>query len=261
MENLIDWSKWLCRASKSKVLVTKPKVASEAINGLGATALSYLRETHRSATYNRQKEYTNKFINKGKELELDGLKLLSLVQGVHIKKNDIRVNSEYFTGEADTAVYVIDGQKKIFDIKCSWDLWSYPYKGETLNPDYEWQNLVYCDLYDADSCSTVYTLLNSPVRNIIYEKNSVWRTLGEPDESSPLWELCLEKWIEIEKNMIFDYRQFKKDNPYYDLDCKEWTFDIPEQDRVMVFKTERDDTKIALLKEKVISARTYLQTL
>jgi hypothetical protein len=67
----------------------------------------------------------------------------------------------------------------------------------------------------------------------------------------------------IEKNMIFDMPKFRKDEPGFDFDIPpvDWTFDIPMKERVIEFKSYRDQYLIDLMPSVVKGARGYLNDL
>jgi len=237
--------------------MTEPQKKSES---LSKTTLDYLHTIHREVKYKRFEQYGNKYIDKGHRMEDDSLTLLSQVKGYVIDKNTIRLKNEFITGEADTKTFSLKG-KHGFDVKTVWDLWTLPIASDKLNPDYEWQNLGYIALNDADSWSTCYCLVNSPADAILSEKNKVYWALGQPDDTDDVY---MRKRLEIEKNMIFDMAKFKRDNPNFDLDFDivgGWEFDIPANERVVEFTTVRNDEAIAALYERIKVCREYLNTL
>lgn len=235
--------------------MTEPKSKNEV---LSKTTTDYLNTLVREIKYKRREEYTNKYIDKGKRMEDDSLTLLSQVKGYVIDKNNIRLSNEFITGEADTATFSLVG-KHGFDVKTVWDLWTLPFPTDKLNPDYEWQNLGYIALNEADSWSTCYCLVNSPADQILKEKTSLWYALGCPDDTNSIY---MQKRLEIEKNMIFDMAKFKRDNPNFDLDFDVvggWEYDIPANERVIEFTTFRDNEKINQLYTRIEQCREWMQ--
>lgn len=236
--------------------MTEPVKKTDA---LSKTTTTYLNTLHREVKYKRREEYTNKYIDKGNRCEDDSLTLLSIVKGFVIDKNKVRLSNDYLTGEADTKTFTLI-DKVGYDVKTVWDLWTLPFANDTLNPDYDWQNIGYIALNDADAWITCYCLVNSPADQILKEKTSLWYALGCPDDSN---ELYMRKRLEIEKNMIFDMAKFKRDNPNFDLDFDnyDWAFDIPPQERVVEFTTKRDNERIEALYARIEQCRNYLNTL
>lgn len=263
MKSKIDFSNWLCRASAFHKLVTQPRSnADKAIGKLSETTQTFLKESEREIRYGRKKEFESKHTNKGKVKENDAITLVSRVTKQFYKKNTERLNNGYVTGEPD--IYVGDkllGCEIGGDVKCSWSLWTFPYPTDTLDKSYEWQNKVYMYLTKAKVWYTHYCLVNAPDYLITKEKLGVWYSCGSPEQDDDMYDIYLEKAIEVERNMIFDMPQFKKDHPHFDLDCKDWKYDIPIDERVISFKVEWNEEDVEIMKELVTKARNYLNNL
>lgn len=250
----MDFNNHLFRCSSLFKLMTQPQKKEDKEAGrLSVTTQKYLNEVYIEAVYNRRSEFSAKYIEKGIKMEEDGMTVLSRSKGLFLRKNSERLNNKFFTGEPD----VMPVNKIGYDIKCPWSLFSMPMPGEELCDQYEYQNQGYIDLTGADEWVTVYCLVNAPANLVLNEKKSIWYALGCPDEES---ELYVSKCVEVEKNMIFDMREFLKEAPYFDFHCQEWTYDIPFEERVIEFKSVRDDDKIKLVKEKVIKSREHLNS-
>ena len=231
---------------------------------LGQTAKTYLRKLYLEQKYGLRQEFTSKYVEKGKQQEELGITLYSLHKQettgktIFYKKNDIRINNEYLSGEPDlfTGESIYNADEGV-DIKCPYGLWTFPFFETALPPQYEWQNHGYIALTGAKQWTTGYTLVNAPASLIDDEKRRVKYAMNLIDaDKDPDY---VKKCIEIEKNMIFDMEQFLSDNPWYDLHCKEWKYDIPRSERVKEFVTERDDIKIELVYATVRKCRKYME--
>lgn len=260
----ISFDNWLCRASSFSKLLVEPKLKVDKDAGkFGKTAETYLRKVYREVKYNRHEEFESKHTKKGKSKEYQAIDIVSIVTKEFYKKNTIRLNNHFTTGEPD--IFVGNDIKKCEiggDVKCSWSLFTFPYKDEKLDPNYEWQNKVYMYLTGAKEWYTHYCLVNAPDTLILNEKKGVWYNLDCPeDEEHPLYEEYIEKCCNIERNMIFDMPQFKKDHPYFNLDTKDWKYDISMEERVVSFKVERNKEDEEKIKEVVTKARKYLNDL
>lgn len=261
---MIDFSNWLCRASSFSKLLVEPKLKIDKEAGkFGQTTQTYLREVFREIKYKRRKEFESKYTDRGKVGEQSGITLVSRLTKEFYKKNNIRLNNHFCTGEPDMFVgNDIKNCKIGGDVKCSWSLFTFPFKDDKLDVNYEWQNKVYMYLTGAKEWYTHYCLVNAPDTLILNEKKGVWYKLDCPeDEEHPLYAEYIEKCIEIEKNMVFDMVQFKKDHPYFNFDCKDWKYDIPMNERVISFKVERNEDDIKRIAEVVTKARIYLNDL
>jgi len=108
----------------------------------------------------------------------------------------------------------------------------------------------------AKKWTTVYTLCNCSADQIMNEKRMAFYALGQPADNDPVYKA---KCIEIEKNMIFDMAQFKKDYPGYDLDCTDWRYDIPRGERVKEFPVYRDEEIINAIYAQVGKCRKHME--
>lgn len=249
MENLIF------RASALGHIMTNDRSGKN----IGETAKKYLKQYYRELKYDRKKDISNKYIEKGLAQEEAGIDLLSITLNKLLKKNDKRLSNNYVTGEPDcfigeTITTVTEG----FDIKCSWDLFTLPYKDDKLLSDYYYQAHCYMWLTGALKWNIAYCLLNTPLHLIQKEKERIYYSLNCPEENDPTY---IEKLIEVEKNNIFDSFEFFKDYPHYDLACKDWNFDIPKEERIVMFEVQRDEAVIEQIIDRIIEARKYILTL
>ena len=198
---------------------------------LSATTKGYLQELYIAEVYGRQRDITNKYLEKGTLVEEDSLTLASK----HYKKLLIK-NKEWFQNDLLCGTPDVIRPNKIIDIKSSWDIWSFA-AADGTNKDYYWQLQGYMNLKGRSRAELVYCLVNTPEHLIVSEKNKLIYKLGL-DESS---EAFIEAEAEIERNMTFD--------------------DIPERKRVKVFKFKYDQSAIDRLTERIYLCRDYLNSL
>lgn len=229
---------------------------------MGATCKTYLQELYLEQRYGRRQEFTSKYIEKGKLQEELGITLFSLYyrdqtnKTLMFKKNDIRIENKFLSGEPDLFIGDnINEAEEGFDIKCPYSVWTFPFFETELINVYKWQNVGYMALTGAKRWTTVYTLVNAPFNLIDDEKRRVWYAMNCPDETDPTY---IAKCVEIEKNMIYDMRQFMSHNPHYDLHAKEWANDIPRAERVKTFTVERNETEIQQVYDTVARCREYM---
>jgi hypothetical protein len=227
--------------------------------------ITQCRKTYRSLRFDREPEYITKYTEKGVLAEEDGITLLSRYlfkltgNPVVLKKNDERVENEWISGHPDCYMgESITAATAGFDIKCSWDIHSFPMPDEKLDPSYEWQNRGYMWLTGAKKWSTAYCLVNAPAYMITREKEKVWYSMGQPSEDN---ERFIEHLVKIEKNMIFDMVQFRKENPNTDLEVLNrdlWKHDMPLEARVLLFTINRDTDYEDRIKSRVELCRNYI---
>lgn len=264
----MDFSKLLIHASQYSKLTTEPKSAADKAAGkMSATTKGVVRQMYIEKKYNRRKEITCKQMEKGILQENAGIELYSKFKGRTFVKNAIRLYDDYITGEPDfTDNENILNCTEGFDMKCCWSIHTFPFPDDKLPESYEWQNQSYMRLLKkSKQWTTVYVLVNTPAHLINDEKMKLWYKLGkpEPNEDSESAEAIIyaefiELSIEIEKNCIYDMPTFKKENPGYDLDCKDWKYDLKIEERIREFVTIRDDEKIASMPPVITTVRKYM---
>ncbi len=203
---------------------------------LGDTCTSYLKQCHREAKYGRKKFFSNKYIEKGLNVEEDGITLLSRVKKTFYKKNDKRLTNEYVTGEPD--LFQGPEIQKAYegtDIKCSWDLFTFPYAGDRIDSNYYWQAQTYMALTCAAKWTIVYCLIDTPEQMIWDEKRKLMWKMGVTTEDDPLYQEAVEA---LEKTLTFE--------------------DIPLQERIIEFPVVRDDAAILKIYDRVKQCRGFL---
>lgn len=210
-----------------------------------------LIKMYREEKYGRSTSLSNKYTEKGTRMEEEGITLYSLYRKKMFRKNKQRLQNEYFNGEID----IPDGNETI-DIKCPWSLDTMPHAlTDKPDSDYVYQGQCYMDLSGAVKHTVAYCLVNAPANLILAEKNKLWYKMDCPSDSN---EDYLRAKIEIEKNMIFDMKQFMADNPGFDLDCENWTFNISIEERVIEFSFPKDEEMIAKIKSRIDECREWM---
>lgn len=247
--------------------MTEPKTNAAKLAGeLSQTTQTYLKEIYREVKHKRRNEFTSKYTEKGLEAENSGITLYSRVTKTFFKKNEERLTNEFITGEPDLHDGdSIESCKKGTDIKCSWSVFTFPYPDEELENSHVWQNHGYIYLTGAEQWGTAYCLVNAPANLIMNEKKSMWYRLGCPEQiedgDNRLYDFWIHKCCEIEKNLIFNMSEFKKEEPYFELDCKDWKYDITLKERVLEYSVFRDELAIKKIQTVVPRCRKYLNDL
>jgi hypothetical protein len=250
----------LFRASANGDIMTNDRSGK----AMGDTCKKRLRNLYRELMYDRRKIVNTKQTEKGLRSEEDAITLYSRVKKTMFKKNDRHLKNRFVMGTPD--IFIGDTIEKAvegFDTKCSWDLWTFPHAGDKLDPAYYWQNQTYMMLTGAKKWTTVYCLVNAPADLIKQEKKSLFFKMGCPEmsenpDANITYNRYIDECIEIEKNMIFDMTQFRRDNPHFDLDCKVWEYDIPIEERVIEFETVLSMPDIDKLIARIGECRQYM---
>lgn len=168
---------------------------------------------------------------KGNELEIEAIKLLCKLDKVDYFKPDCMIYNDYIYGICD-----IHSDKKIIDIKTSWNITSFLTASETkLSANYWYQMQGYMELYDIDVSEVCFVLLNTPPHLVDRER-------AKQTEKYVFGEITREKYDEeIEKcDLVFDYEK------------------IPAKRRVLRFQVNRDADAWFNIKQRVVKCREWL---
>jgi hypothetical protein len=225
----MNFNDYLFRSHRSGTIMTNDRSGK----GMGETCKKYLRQLALELKYGRKKEFTNKYIQKGLEVEESAITLYSRLYKKYYKKNDQRLTNEYLTGEPD----IIRPEYGV-DVKASWDLFTLPFADDKINPDYYWQGQAYMALTGLNHWIIAYCLVDTPLMLIEDEKRKLMYKMGALTNESPDYLEACEK---IERAMTFG--------------------DIPIKERVVEFHIKRDDAAIENLYKRIAECREYLDGL
>jgi hypothetical protein len=210
------------RASKGGALM--------GIKALGKTGESYLQQWLKEQIYERKKEFSNKYTQKGLIVEDNSLDFAAeqLQLGMLIK-NEQYFENEYFCGTPD-----IITKDFILDIKNSWDAFTFPlFEDELPNSDYYIQGQIYMALVGLKKYKVVYTLIDTPEHLI----------------KKAAYYYCNDNGIEFDESIL---KEFTDKMTYSNVDPKY---------RIKVFEFEYDQPTIDKLISRVEESRIYLSTL
>src|SRR5688572_14682194 len=173
----------LIRCSCLGKIMTEARSKSEV---LSETTKTYLRQLFREIKYDRKKEITTKYMEKGLMVEEDAITLYSLVKKRFFKKNEERVKNDYLCGTPDLFIgESIEQAKEIIDIKSSWDLFTFPFPSDKINKDYFYQLQGYMFLTGAEKATLVYCLIDTPLTLINDEKRKLLYKMGVVTDENP----------------------------------------------------------------------------
>jgi hypothetical protein len=287
----MDFSKWTCRASKLGTIMTgkigitdnqeselagyEEKLRSgKALTArqagiyadlttkklhpeLPKTVQSELRDVYRQVKFGREFMFTNKYLQKGIFEEEASITVISRFLGKPlVRYKGDRMHNDHFQGHPDIVLKDFG-----IDAKSVWSLQTLPFGDEELDSIYEWQNQCYMDLFGKEKWITAKVLVNANGPILMNEINKFWYASGQPEISDPEW---IELAKKIERNMIFDMGLFLRDNPSYSMlyhSQDEWEFDIPMEERIILFESFRDEEKLEDARERVKMCRSYLKNL
>ena len=160
------------RASASGKLMTNPRDKKEL---LSETTKSYVQEWLKESIYGVRKEIKNKYLSKGLKLEDEAIdKAIEWLDLPFTLKNETFFEDDFFTGTPDLIV-----NETVYDIKCSWDCFSFPlFDKEIPTKDYYYQLQVYMYLTGCKKAVLTYVLLNTP-EELTYEEKHNYDSLDK----------------------------------------------------------------------------------
>jgi len=183
------------RCSSLPKIMTNPRVKSEV---LSETAKSEMIKIAKEDFYGYSSQMTNKYVEKGIEVEDKSIELLSLVKFAQYTKNKVRLHNDFLTGECDINDEASD---EIIDIKSSWSLETFPALPSDINiKDYEMQLRGYMMLYNRSKASVCYCMVSTPEGLTMYE-NKLLHEVDHIDPFARVTMLTIERDLEIEKQI------------------------------------------------------------
>jgi hypothetical protein len=214
--------------------MTEPKLkADKEAGNLSETTKTFLMEVFIQEKFNRKKDISNKYIEKGLLVEDEAIKLYSRIKLEEYSKNENRFKNDYLIGTPDIISDVV------IDIKSSWDIFTF---FSNLNKDvdsgYYWQLQAYLALTGANVSKLAYCLVNTPETLINDEKRKLMYRMNVATDENPEYLKACE---ELERSMTFD--------------------DIPLTTRLIEFEVKRNDEDILKMYSKIEKARVYLNEL
>lgn len=154
------------RASASGKIITNARSKTEL---LSETTKTYVQEWAKEHIYGIRKEIKSKYLTKGLKLEDTAIdKAIEWLDLPFTMKNEKFFEDEFFCGTPDLIVNDV-----VYDIKCSWDAFSFPlFEKEIPTKDYFYQLQVYMHLTGCKKAVLTYVLLNTPDELTYEEKHN-----------------------------------------------------------------------------------------
>lgn len=155
------------RPSELSSIMTMAKKGGPEVLSVGAHTFCYERASQ--FVYGYKKEISSKYLDKGKSVEDESIKLYNNVFFTNYTKNPERRENEYLSGECD-----IDAGNKIIDIKSAWSVDTFPTLSDRIDSKaYEWQGRGYMLLWDRPLFEIAYCLVSTPEHLIGWEDENL----------------------------------------------------------------------------------------
>jgi len=206
---------------------------------LSETTKGHLIECFVREKYGREKEFSNKFVEKGLAVEEDSITLLFQHTGKYFEKNETRLTNDFISGLPDlfeSETHDIKNSHSVIDIKSSWDLFTFTKSRlDDILKNYYWQLQGYMALTNAPKSQLIHCLVNTPETIIADEIRKMFWKSGVIDDSTKEFQDASDA---LRKQMIFD--------------------DIPIEERIFIRDVERNDSDIERMYQRVQECRKWM---
>lgn len=216
------------RCSQIGKIMTQPRNKSDLIS---KTTQSYLEIWIKEQIYERSKEFSSKFTEKGKEVENESIEFAYKMLNLGMMfKNSKHYSDDFIEGTPDIVL-----ANEVIEMKNSWDCFSFPLLDtECPNDDYDWQIQGYLALTGKQKGRLIYTLMDTP------------DVIIQDEIRRQSWKMgFIEIPIEFEQEII--------DKMTYPT--------IPDHLKIKVFEINRDEEKIKAIYDQVKKCREYIDTI
>lgn len=195
---------------------------------MGKTAQAYCEQWLKEKLYDRKKQITTKYMDKGLIMEDEAIDFYAkMTDSGFLLKNEQFFKNEYMTGTPDLIL-----PDKVVDIKSSWDCFTFPlFDSQIENKDYYWQLQAYMILTGKTSAELAYILMDTPEHLI--KKEAYYHAI----------------------NIGYDLDQVIKD-----FKARMTYFDVPNNLRIKCFTLPKDDVEGQII-ARVQECRNYINSL
>lgn len=137
-------------------------------------AQTYCKKWLKKALFNYSENWKSVVIDKGLAVEQDGIDLVGLIYDCELFKNEDWFQNDFCKGTPD----VID-KEIIRDIKCSWDIFTFPmFDNELPKKEYWWQLQGYMWLLGIKKASLDYVLIDTPMPLVLFDLKKLYFQSG-----------------------------------------------------------------------------------
>lgn len=247
------------RCSSLAHLMVEPRNKSETIS---ESTKTHVVDVWVSNKYNRFTEINGKQLDKGNEVEEDGITTISRMTKQFFKKNTEFIENDFIKGTPD--LYLGESINKatvIRDAKCPYEIFSFNRsKNSDLKKIYYWQMHGYMALTGANVAYVDFCLINTPFH--ILERELYYESKKHTENDTPAW---IE--LQIIANHVYDKKTFEeyifKRGLYASDDNAKAVIlgfiEVPLNERYFSFEVKRNDEDISRLYNRIIECRQWIK--
>lgn len=198
------------------------------------TVKSYAKSWLKEQLYQRRKQFSNKYTQKGNITEDDSIDFIAEQLFFDtLVKNEEYFENDFITGTPD--ILPEDDKELIIDAKNSWDCFTFPlFADELPSKDYWWQGQCYMALTGRTKYKVAYVISDTPI-NLIEKEAYFW---------------CRDNgYGKLDDDIL---EQFKERMTYSD---------VADSLKLKVFSFDRDDKAIEQIEQRVELVRNYIKQL
>jgi len=184
--------------TKQQETLDKLIARRDAPEKLSQGAETYIKSLVNQEVFEYKSRVYTPEMKKGHDVEDDSIELFNEVFGSDYIKNEMKAENDFIQGECDCL-----GEDVVVDIKSSWSLETFPaMPNEGVDSCYEWQLRGYMMLYNVQSATLAYCMVNTP-KDLIRPWESPGIHLVEHiDPKLRISILEFERDVELEKKII-----------------------------------------------------------
>jgi len=196
---------------------------------LSQTAKTYCLDWMKGQIYNRRKEISSKYMQKGNEMEDSAIDFIAEKLGLGMLiKNEQFFENDFMNGTPDLIL-----SDCVIDVKNSWDWSTFPLFETEINSDYFYQLQGYMHLTGIKKAKLIYTLMDTPDHLIEREARNY----------------CYQNGIELDVDV---WNEFFNKMTYSDVD---------EKLRIKIFQFDYEPETIEQINTRVIQCREFIKTI
>jgi len=197
---------------------------------LSETAKTYCEDWLKGQLYNRKKEISNKYTEKGLIVEDDSLDFIAKMLDLGmLLKNEQYFENEFMHGTPDAILPDL-----VIDVKNSWDCFTFPlFDTEIQNSDYFYQLQGYMHLTGRTKAKLIYCITDTPENLIERECRNYCYKNG--------YEMDIDLFNEFQAKMTYS--------------------DVPDNLKIKVFDINYSPETIEKINNRVFECRIYVESL